>query len=139
MTKVTGRCLCGAVRYSAKALGRGLNACHCGMCQRWSGGIFLNATITDLEFEDEDHLRFFASSDSAERGFCSTCGSSLLWRSSDGETLVVSSGTLDDQSRFALTSEIYIEDKPPGYDLSGDHPRLTEAEFTKLMSAPAKS
>ena len=41
----------------------------------------------------------------------------------------MSVGAFDDQSPFRLASEIYIDDKPPGYDFAGDHPRMTGAEF----------
>lgn len=39
------------------------------------------------------------------------------------------SGPFDDQTRFTLAGEIYIDEKPPTYSLVGDHPRLTGAEF----------
>jgi len=33
----TGRCLCGAISYTAKADAPRLSACHCDMCRRWCG------------------------------------------------------------------------------------------------------
>jgi hypothetical protein len=38
-------------------------------------------------------------------------------------------GAFDDPSPFALHAEIYIDDKPAAYDLAGEHPRMTGAEF----------
>ena len=38
-------------------------------------------------------------------------------------------GTFDDESPFELAGEIYVDEKPPGYDFAGDHPRQTGAEF----------
>jgi hypothetical protein len=42
-------------------------------------------------------------------------------------------GTFDDQPAFKLSGEIYIDEKPPAYELAGDHPRMTGAEF---MASP---
>jgi len=35
----TGKCLCGAVRYSVDLESTDLRVCHCSMCRRFSGGI----------------------------------------------------------------------------------------------------
>ena len=37
-------------------------------------------------------------------------------------------GTFDDVDDFELTSEIFIDRKPDGYAIAGDHSRLTEAD-----------
>ncbi len=44
-------------------------------------------------------------------------------------------GTFDDQSRFKLVGEIYIDEKPDAYDMAGDHPRLTGEEFMTSMQS----
>jgi hypothetical protein len=46
-------------------------------------------------------------------------------------------GSFDDAAAFTLSGEIYIDHKPSGYTLAGDHPRLTEAEFLAKFQAPA--
>ena len=44
-------------------------------------------------------------------------------------------GAFDDPSPFRLVEEIFIDKKPAGYALSGNHPRLTEAEtFAKFAA-----
>lgn len=126
---MTGRCLCGAVTYTAREVDRHVHACHCGICRRWTGGPALTAIVADVTFVGDEHIKTYASSDFADRGFCSTCGSNLFFRTKDGSMMVVWSGTLDDQSELVLSGEIYIDQKSPGYDFAGDHPRQTEAEF----------
>jgi hypothetical protein len=37
-------------------------------------------------------------------------------------------GAFDNVDDFVLTSEIFIDRKPGGYSIAGDHPRLTEAD-----------
>jgi len=76
----TGKCMCGAVTYTAKGLKAELSACHCGMCRRWTGGPLLSATSKDVAWEGEDKIQTFKSSDWAERAFCSVCGSALFYR-----------------------------------------------------------
>jgi hypothetical protein len=40
-TERRGSCLCGAVRVSTKATNKGVGACHCSMCRKWTGGPLL--------------------------------------------------------------------------------------------------
>ena len=37
-----GHCLCGAVRITVAHHGGFTGACHCRMCQRWSGALFVS-------------------------------------------------------------------------------------------------
>jgi hypothetical protein len=78
-----GACLCGAVRISVKASTKSVGACHCSMCRKWGGGPLLAVECGhDVHFEGGDRISVFNSSDWAERGFCSRCGSHLFYRAS---------------------------------------------------------
>jgi hypothetical protein len=133
----TGRCLCGAVRFSAVHVETDYHACHCGMCRRWSGGApFFGATATDVVFEDTAQLGTYASSAWADRGFCKACGSTLFYFLKPTRTYTMSVGAFDDASPFRLVREIFIDRKPDGYALAGDHPRWTEAETFARLSPP---
>ena len=127
---IHGQCLCGGVSFEAKEIGP-MNACHCRMCQRWTGSLFVDVPVqkTDLAFTSEASLVWYDSSDWAQRGFCGTCGSSLFYRlKADDSHWAVLAGTLDLPQGLALTEEIFIDEKPDYYDLAGDRPRLTGAE-----------
>ncbi len=139
----TGGCLCGAVRYEVSSDVKTTGACHCTMCQRFSGGVYLAFQVGKdaITFTKDDGLATYKSSDWAERGFCSRCGSSLFYRVTapgmmEGQ-LHMGLGTLDDASGIELDGEIYADRKPEGYAFAGDHNRMTEAEtaafFTKMM------
>jgi len=65
----------------------------------------------------------------AERGFCKRCGTNLFYRLKETDHYFLNMGTFEDQSLFTVTDEIYIDEKPAGYDIAGDHPRLTGEEF----------
>lgn len=85
MTSATASCLCGDVRLDCQLPSKWVAHCHCSLCQRSNAAAF----VTWVGFEDErcriddaqQRLRWFESSPGAERGFCSRCGSSLLFRS----------------------------------------------------------
>jgi hypothetical protein len=129
MANYDGKCLCGAVRFHAEVDHSTHGACHCGMCRRWSGGSpFFSVPTTSVSFEGEENVGRYASSGWAERGFCKTCGSALFYYLKPMSRYIMSAGAFDDQGAFKLASEIYIDRKPDGYSLAGDHPRLTEAE-----------
>jgi hypothetical protein len=134
MDQRSGGCLCGAVRFTAGAIESHFHACHCGMCRRWSGGSpFFGVRCTQVEFEPGDALGRYASSSWAERGFCRTCGTTLFYFLRPTESYTMSVGCFDDQRGIDLALEIFIDRKPEGYALVGDHPRWTEAEtFARL-------
>ena len=127
-TTIDGRCLCGAVGIKG-TVETHAHACHCGTCRRWSGGPALSARAVDVTFSGEAHIKAYPSSDWAERGFCTECGTNLFYRMRDGSMTVVWLGTVDDVSDFTLGGEIYVDKKPEFYALAGDHPRQTAAEF----------
>ena len=129
----TGRCLCGAITYSAQDVTTDIHSCQCGMCRRWNGGPAYAASVAQVTFEGEEHLARYDSSAWAERGFCSRCGTNLFYRLKEAKQYFVSIGTFDDQTSFNLASEIFIDDKPAVYNLAGDHPRLTGEEVLASM------
>ena len=139
IASMTGRCLCGAVTFTAEQVEPAHSACHCGMCRRWSGGAaFLGARTASVAFGGTGTITRYASSDWAERGFCAACGTNLFYFLKPIARYILSTGTFDDQTPFSIGLEIFIDKKPAGYAFAGDHPRWTEAEtFARL--APPKS
>lgn len=133
--EMNGGCLCGAVRFVAEGVSEDIHTCHCSMCRRWSGGPAFAIRTGVVDFEGAENLALVASSDWAERGFCSQCGSSLFFRLKEGDGYFMYMGAFDDQSRFRLAGEIYIDSKPHGYAFAGEHPRLTEKEFLAAIGA----
>lgn len=128
--RLKGRCLCGAVELSAEPMGK-MGACHCSMCRRFSGGVFLVGDCgKSLRIEKgEDKLGLFRSSDWGERGFCRNCGSSLFWRSREDGASYVSIQVFDDPAAFAFEHEIFIDEKPSNYDFANATHKMTAAEF----------
>ena len=130
---MSGKCLCGAVAFTAMEVGHEVHACHCSMCRAWAGGPLLSVSVGAVEFTSDAELMRYASSPWAERGFCRRCGASLFYRLTATDQYVVSMGAFTDPAPFRLASEIYVDEKPAGYDFAGGHPRLTGAQFLASM------
>ena len=87
------------------------------------------ASVGSITFTGEDHIKRYASSDWAERGFCTECGTSLFYHMKEPSQYIMATGCFDDSEQFAMAGEIYVDEKPSGYNFAGDHPRQTGAEF----------
>jgi hypothetical protein len=136
MGQMTGRCLCGAVKFAAAKVETDFETCHCGMCRRWAGSPLFAAVADGVEFEGEEHLKTYDSSAWASRGFCSRCGSSLFYYLKPADRYIMCVGAFDDASAFRLVGEIYIDHKPAGYDFAGNLPKQTEEEFLAKYQLP---
>ena len=105
----TGGCLCEGVRYRVTGEMSDITLCHCSQCARTSGHIFASADCAAhaLSWEESRTLRWYRSSEKAERGFCSNCGGNLFWRAIGGDVISVSAGTLDRPTGLRLKHHIY--------------------------------
>ncbi|NSX54036.1 GFA family protein [Parasulfitobacter algicola] len=135
----TGGCLCGAVTFELAEDPKTYGACHCQMCRKFSGGIEMSVQVMPggITWQGEDNVQTFASSEWAERGFCKTCGSSLLWRlTAPGPMqgmLILSAGALDSLDGMVFDNEVYIDHKPASHAFAGDdRTQMTEAEVLAL-------
>jgi hypothetical protein len=130
----TGRCLCGSVTFEALGESGGAYCCHCRDCARWNGG---PAMAVDFSggFRIAGQVRWYGSSEHAERGSCATCGSALFWRTRDGAMITAAVGAFDDPSLFArIERHIFIDRRPAYYDFADNAPRLTGAEAMAKLS-----
>jgi hypothetical protein len=127
-----GHCLCGAVTVTvAGAHDPRPGACHCRMCQRWSGGLFLcfNAKASGVTVKGP--VTRYASSSFAERAFCTVCGSHLWMRDTASEFYELMPGLFDEERTAPLRSEVYADRAMDSVRLMGDHRRETQAEYER--------
>jgi hypothetical protein len=122
-----GGCLCGGVRYSVRGPLRYVVACHCSQCRKTSGH-FVAATGAEasrVTFDEASTLAWYASSESAERGFCARCGGNLFWRprNDPGNWLSIMAGTLDRPTRLKLKQHIFVADKSDYYEITDGAPQ----------------
>lgn len=121
MSDFTGRCLCGAVAFKGRWGGEPPSACHCSQCRRWSGHVWAGTDGMDMAIGGP--VKWFRSSDKAERGFCPECGSSLFWRRLGSEGIAVACGAVDSPTGLILASHIHVDDKGDYYDIGDGLPQ----------------
>lgn len=96
-----GSCLCGAVKFTVHMPSKWCAHCHCSMCRKHHGAGYVTwVGFADKQFELQEgkaELSWYASSQEAQRGYCSYCGSSLFFRSNKwpGE-IHIALGCMDD-------------------------------------------
>lgn len=123
--KVTGGCLCGAIRYEITEAPRRANMCHCRMCQRWTGGGFAaGAEYSDqaITWSRSDPGRY-QSSQRGNRLFCAACGSSIGYQYPDEGTIWITLGTHDDPERMHPRYHIFVDEQRSWVKLDDGLPR----------------
>jgi hypothetical protein len=113
MTRYTGGCLCGNVRYEISAEPLVAIQCQCRDCQKRSGGghasflAFPKAAVA-LKGTVKTHATKADSGNLSHLGFCPDCGSPVISGSSgfpDMAAILV--GSLDDPSAFKPQMVVY--------------------------------
>jgi hypothetical protein len=125
----TGGCLCGSVRYELNGPLRPIVACHCTQCRKTSGNYVAatQAAAEDIAIRG-DSLAWFRSSETAERGFCSICGSNLFWRRRGSAHISIFAGGIDGPTGLRMESQLYTESAGDYYTL----PDLPDVAQTSL-------
>ena len=121
--QLSGRCMCGGVRYVIDGPVRDVWNCHCERCRRWTGH-FTAATgcrRDDLRLISDETLEWYHPDEwpDVAYGFCRRCGSSLFWQVEavpPGEpeeklsTISIWAGTLDPPTGLSTELAIYADD-----------------------------
>jgi len=130
MTEVQhrGSCLCGACAYEVSGPLRDVIACHCTQCRKQTGHFMAatNARLSDFSLVRAESLRWYRASPQAQRGFCSTCGSTLFWQADGRDEISITAGTLDGATGLKIEGHIYCADKGDYYDIADEGYRLEQ-------------
>lgn len=131
MTKLTGKCLCGAIAYEINGdLGPIIN-CHCSKCRRWHGAAFkTRCTLKRKDFKwvkGEEMLSKYRSSKDVIKTFCKICGSSLISTYEDRpDYMGLPIGGLDQDPGSRPIANIFVGSKSPWYEISDNLPQYEE-------------
>jgi len=111
--KISGGCLCGAVRYEGTTEPMVQGHCQCRDCQKASGtGHISIMAVPEGDIAITGDLKFYAkpadSGNMVRRGFCPNCGSSVLSKN-DGMAgmLFLMAGCLDDPNQLEPAFAVY--------------------------------
>jgi hypothetical protein len=128
-TSLKGSCLCGVIRFELSPPVRDVIVCHCGQCAKWAGYAVAATAVAPENFKllsGESELKWYAATDSAERGFCGRCGSSLFWRPADGSRISVLAGTLEPPTGLVTSAHIFVASKSDYYEITDGAPQFQQ-------------
>ena len=137
--KVTGGCLCRAVRYEVEAFVKNGYICHCTMCQKSTGQpaeitfLIKPGTLNYVKGEP----KYYQTSTFGKRGFCAECGSRIVWQAikpEDDWQTNLDVGSLDKPSEAQVSCHIYADTQLPWYDVREDLPKFTEATSAEMLA-----
>ncbi len=130
MTRITGGCQCGAVRYALSSAPTAAGLCHCRMCQKATGGAFLAAGgVPRADFAwTRGTPGTFRSSSVAARDFCAECGTPLTFRYLDQDRISVTLGSLDAPDAVVPVEQVGIESRMAWWDSVASLPMRTTEE-----------
>jgi hypothetical protein len=112
--KLTGKCHCGAVRYTATGEPQHHAVCHCEDCRRWSGAPMVGWIAFPTEAVTIDGATTtYQSSELGRREFCGACGTGLFYRN---DTILpgiidIQSGTLDQPNDTPPGAQIMVKER----------------------------
>jgi hypothetical protein len=133
-----GGCLCGAIRYRAAAPPLRAVICHCSICRKHTGApiaSFVHFPIDSFAWLKEQPKRY-RSSEFAERGFCSQCGSTVTMHEDVlGDRVQVAIGSLDQPDRVDVNDHVWTQDQISWFDVKDDLPRFRQSS----SAAPTKA
>ena len=134
---ISGRCMCGDVRYEISQPAISTVLCHCRMCQRFNSAPFASWAVFPIEAVrfTGNEPKYYETSLIAECGFCSNCGSSLTmkWLQQPSDILAILTPSLDHPEDFSPTRHHGTESKIPWLDMHDDLPRLRSENNTDLQ------
>jgi hypothetical protein len=123
-----GGCLCGALRYTVKGEPQETVNCHCRMCQQAAGAAFITwATFPKAALSyTKGSPAHYRSSETAQREFCGSCGSQIVFRGDQSDTLDVTVASLDEPDSIAPVANTWTISRRAW--LHGFDERLTDLE-----------
>jgi hypothetical protein len=123
----SGGCLCGAIRYRASGKPLNVRVCHCRLCQKAVGAAF-NARLLfeETAVDVEGPLATVHSSPDLLRGFCRSCGTSILTKRLSTGWIGLSAGSLDDPGLFKPEAHTWVSAKQPWVVIADGLPQYDE-------------
>lgn len=120
----SGSCLCGDVAFTLSGDLAPVSCCHCTQCRKATGHYLASTeTAADaLSFTSDSSLKWYQSSDYAERGFCGNCGSTLFWRVIGSRDISIAVGSLTSPTGLKTARHIFTADKGDYYQTPDDAP-----------------
>jgi hypothetical protein len=127
---ITGRCLCGTVRYELTAPLAAMLHCHCSMCRKHHGTAFVTwAVVPTAGFHftaGQENTARYASSSLYSRSFCRTCGSVTPEASPSGDHVIIPAGNLEGDLGLTPQMHMFVGSKATWHTITDSLPQHDE-------------
>ena len=126
--KMTGGCMCGAVRYETTGTPFDISHCHCHSCRKNNGGpvVTLAGFNADQVAFSGEARKTYASSPGVERAFCGNCGTPLTWEGagSDGKLIAeIHISTFENPEALVPAAHAFAPERISWFDIADNLPR----------------
>jgi len=128
--ELTGRCLCGAIRYRLSEPPRKVVSCWCRVCQYIGAGggtvsAIFNASAVSIHGELNGHFTTADSGHVVERRYCLRCGTHVMATSGAfPDVIFIRVGTLDDPGSVRPSVTMWTSSAPSWACVDPTLPRM---------------
>ena len=131
-----GQCLCGQIKVQLIKIKPEVGVCHCKMCRQWSGAPYMSIEAgQNFEISETDSLVVYDSSEWAQRGFCTQCGTHIFYRLKASNDHYFPVGLFEDSTQLMLDHELFIDRKPSFYNFSEDTKKLSSEDVMAMFNS----
>ena len=130
---VTGRCLCGEIRYEYRGAPLKILHCHCESCRRHT-----SSPVASFVCVPADSFRYtkgipaaYESSPGVTRTHCGRCGAPMTYTSTRNTQVDIYIGTLDDPAAIVPTYHAFTEEQLPWFEIADALPRFAQGSIGK--------
>jgi hypothetical protein len=130
--KLSGGCFCGSVRYTVTEPAVDTHHCHCGVCRKFHGAIFVTLSVFPRKAFTYDKgtasLGTYKSSEKVHRHFCKSCGCQVTLDLVENPDLIaLATGTIDNGVWPGSPKEdlrhAFVPSKVPWYEITDQLPQ----------------
>lgn len=132
--RALGSCYCGSVKFMIDLPVKGCVHCHCLNCRRAHGAALVTwvaVTIESFKVAGRENLKWFQSSLHSRRGFCTHCGTHLLYMSTHfpGDVHVTRASLVGDVD-IPIKAHLHFDQHVDWFPFDDDLPRLKDMGFS---------
>ncbi len=127
-TKMTGGCMCGAVRFETTGDSFEVIHCHCHSCRKHNSGpvVTLAGFTSDQVAFSGEGRKIYESSPGSSRAFCGNCGTPLTWEGDGGELGPIFEfhiSTFDNPDALVPSAHAFEPERISWFDIADNLPR----------------
>ena len=141
--RITGKCHCGAVSFTATIDPKRVLICHCADCQAFSGAPFRAVLPTPAENVEitgtaKHYIKVAESGNRRVQAFCPECGTQLYATEGEGPPKVLNLrlGCIDQRAQLPPVAQIWLESSMPWLGSCSSLPAYGKGLNSPLVEAP---